>query len=320
MGEGGCMPGTTGSQSCGMCGTQVTHCDASCHNVPFGSCTGEGICTPGATTTTAMGCPSGQMHQVQCDASCGYTIEITPCAATRPVDVTFVLDVTGSNSSALSAAITPLQNDCIAPLLALTGVQVGVSFMAEFPNPTYGVAGDRPFQGGIEPTTVYGNLTSAIAARPTMNGNDAYDATIPAISMLVGGTTENSALPLSCSVGRIGGGCWRSGAARVIVIHSDSPMHGGPFTTGPGVDMPYAGIAPIPAQWPAVQAAMSAQAVTLVWLDSTSFGSTTSSAQMGRMLSDLGQPATNRHVTGSAAEVSTACTQLVAQVRTLAGL
>ena len=87
--------------------------------------------------------------------------------------------------------------------------------------------------------------------------------------------------------------------------------------TGAGLVAPYMGITPAPAQWPAVEAQFLAQGVTLVWLDSGRGGPT---AQLSRMLSDLGEPASNHHSVVDDTALMAACSQITAQVRTLAGL
>jgi hypothetical protein len=315
MGEGGCMPGTTGSATCGMCGMQVTHCDATCQSVPFGSCTGEGVCAPGSTMRTATGCPAGQTRVMQCDAACGYTVEVSPCGATRPVDVMFILDATGSNSSALAAAIPSFNNDCVAPLLALgSQIQVGVSYMGEFPVTPYGIAGDRPFAAGVEPGSSASAIATNLTARPMYNGSDGEDATLAALSMLSGGAAQMSSTPFVCSSGRVSGGCWRTGSARIIVVHSDSPMHGGPLST-----VAYSGISPVPPSLATVESQLMAQGIQIVWFDSTMFGGN-STPEFMQILAMLGQPPTDLHPTTSAGAVTTACGQLVTQVRTIAGL
>jgi len=320
---GACAPGTTGMLACGHCGMQPAHCDTTCHYVAAGACTGEGVCAPGTTTITATGCPAGQMHQVQCDATCAYGTELTPCATSRPVDVTFVLDITGSNSTNLANAISPIETSCIMPLLALTGVSVGISFTGEYPATCCGETTNHPFLGGIEPTTDYAMIMATINARASMSGGDLYDGTLAPLSMLSGGPVEYASTPVTCSAGRVAGGCWRSGAARVVVIHTDSPIHGGPLATGTGIDMPYTGVTftPTPATWTTVLPQMTSQAIQLVWFDTATTGAgDAATPQFTRMLNDLGQPATNLHATIGTAAVTTACGQLVAQVRTMAGL
>lgn len=322
-GEGTCMPGTTGTRACGNCGTQTTLCDASCQPVPGGACAGEGVCAPGAMMSTAVGCPAGQTRVVACGSTCDYTVDVSPCAASHPVDVTVVLDITGSNMAALSDAIAPIRNDCIAPLLAIPDVNVGISFTGEYPITVgaFGEADNHPFIGGVEPTTDATRIAGAITGRGMMTGGDYYDGTLAPLWMLSGGAMELGAIPLTCSTGRTPGGCWRPGAARVVVIHTDSPIHGGPvpMPTGAGVAMPYTGVTPQPVEWPAVRAQLQAQGVTIVWFDSTALAGEPT-MQFARILSDLGQPASDLHATRNAGAVTTACGQLVARVRTLAGL
>jgi hypothetical protein len=237
----------------------------------------------------------------------------------RTVDVTFVIDSTGSNETSLTADLPVMATRCIAPLLALRGVYVGVSYAGEFPVSPYGGAGDRPFEGGIEPTMSMTAISTELSGRPRWGGSDAQDSMVEALSMLNGGPVAMSATPLTCSGGRVAGGCWRMGAQRVIVVHTDSPIHNGPDPSSAGLLAPYSGISPAPAAWPNVRTRMlmSPQPV-LIWIDSDSGWPAT--GQFDEMLTDLGQPASDRHVAATSTAVGTACDAIVARVRTLAGL
>ena len=317
-GEGVCMPGTTGTQACGMCGEQRTLCTDRCAWVTSGACMDEGTCTPGTTTRTSTGCSPGQTRVLRCDEACAYTTVVEPCTTTRPVDVMLVLDSTGSNEGSLIADLPVIQSRCIAPLLGLTDVQVGVSYAGEFPVGSYGSTGDRPFEGGIEPTTSSGAISTELASRPRWNGADGQDSMVEALSVLSGGPVHPTALALTCSSGRVAGGCWRSGAERVIVVHTDSPIHNGPDPAGPGLLAPYSGISPAPATWPEVRTRMLASGTVLIWIDSES--GTPAPAQFDEMLTDLGQPLSDRHVAATSTAVGTACDAIVARVRAIAGL
>ncbi len=323
-GEGVCMPGTTGASACGMCGTQASRCTDTCTWIPSGTCSGEGSCTPGTTTRTSAGCPAGQTHLLRCSAACGYTEEVEACTASRPVDVTLVLDSTGSNETSLAADLPTIASRCVGPLLALRDVQVGVSYAGEYPVSPYGSAGtfgggaDRPFEGGIEPGTSAMALSTEVAGRPRFSGGDAQDALVEALSSLMGGPLATSSRALSCSPGRTDGGCWRTGAQRVFVVHTDSPIHNGPDPASTGLLVPYVGITPAPATWPELRTRMGGGGATLLLIDS---GSTSPApAQFDEMLTDLGQPLSDRHVAEGATAVGTACDAIVARVRTLAGL
>jgi hypothetical protein len=317
-GEGVCMPGTTGSESCGMCGTQTTRCTDTCTWATFGACTGEGGCMPGTTTRTGAGCAAGQTRVLRCDAACGYTEEVSPCSSARNVDVTLLLEQAGSNSPAVTADLPTITTRCIMPLLALSGVNVGVSYFADFPVATYGGTGDRPFEGGIEPTGSASAIAAELMSRPSFGGSDAPEATVEALSVLAGGALPSTAAGLSCSVGRAAGGCWRSSAARVVVVHTDSPIHNGPDPAGPGLYSPYTGITPAPAQWPAVRDALRTSDTTVVFLDSDA--SSPAPSQYDEMLTDLGQPLSDHHYTATSTDVGTACDAIVARVRAIAGL
>jgi len=325
-GEGVCMPGTMGTESCGMCGTQTTRCTDTCTWTTFGACMAEGSCMPGTTTRTSAGCGAGQTRVLRCSAACGFTEEVSPCSSARNVDVTLLLEQAGSNSSEVTADLPTLTSRCIMPLLALSGVNVGVSYFADFPISPYGSAGsgfpttmaDRPFEGGIEPTGSASAIATEVMSRPSFSGGDAPEATVEALAILGGSPLPSSATGLSCSVGRAAGGCWRSSAARVVVMHTDSPIHNGPNPTGTGLYSPYTGITPAPAQWPAVRDALRASGTTLIVLDSAS--PSPAPAQFDAMLTDLGQPLTDRLDISTTSAVGTACDAVVARVRAIAGL
>ena len=314
-GEGVCMPGTTSSTSCGMCGTQTLRCSATCAYIPFGACGGEGTCVPGTTQRTTAGCAAGASRILQCDPACGYTIEVSPCGTPPAVDVTFLLDMTGSNLGSVSDDLPTITSRCITPLLAFPDVRVGASYAGEFPVSPYGITGDRPFEGGIEPSASAAAIATELTGRTTFSGSDASDSMVEALSVLAGGTLATSALPLTCSAGRVAGGCWRPLARRVIVIHTDSAIHQGPDVTGPGIYDPYAGITPTPATWPAVRTRLVTDGTLVIWLDSGALAP--GPAQYDEMLTDLAQPLTDHHLAATSTAVGTACDAIVARVRAI---
>jgi hypothetical protein len=273
---------------------------------------------PGTTTRTGAGCAAGQTRVLRCDAACGYTEEVSPCSSARNVDVTILLEETGSNRSSITNDLPTITSRCIMPLLALGGVNVGVSYFGDFPVDPHGLTGDRPFEGGLEPTGSSTAIATELTMRPVFNGNDAPEATVEALSVLAGGALPPTASGLSCSVGRVAGGCWRSGAARVVVMHTDSTAHNGPDPAGAGLYSPYTAVSPAPAQWPAVRDALRTSGTTVVFLDSDA--SSPAPSQYDEMLTDLGQPLSDHHVVATSTAVGTACDAIVARVRAIAGL
>jgi hypothetical protein len=320
-GEGVCLPGTAGSSSCGMCGTQTTHCTEACVWSAFGSCSGEGTCVLGTTTRTSAGCPAGQMQTLQCDASCGYSIIASACAASA-VDVVLLLDQTGSNLGDVTAMLPTLRTRLIAPLLGMTGVEVGIAYSGEFPIAPYGYDGDRPFEGGIEPGTSLSAIDTELASRPALSGGDSGDATVEALSVLAGGPLASSSIAMVCSSGG-GGGCWRSGARRVVVIFTDSEIHEGPDpATAGALYLPYSGISPAPATWTSVRSALLASGTLLFWIDANA--PATASAQFDVTLRELGQPTSDHTHAGTpggavdATQTGTACDAIVLRIASLA--
>lgn len=311
-GEGVCVPGTTGSSPCGMCGTEPARCDDMCAWIPSGgACTGEGLCAPGEMTRTSAGCPAGETRPMTCGATCAFA-PAGACTAITPVDVTFLLDMTGSHARRVIDNAAALMARCIDPLLAVADVSVGVSYYADFPGSPWGSATDVPFRGGIEPTTTRTTIEPAVSAAPRYSGGDLPESTVEALSVLSGGAPPMEALPLTCSAGRVAGGCWRGGAQRVVVVMTDALAHNGPDPASAGLLNPY-GVAGR-ALWPDVQTQLTTDGTTLIVLLNSTSGTTR--GQYAEMVTDLSQPVANR-VNGTT--LGTGCDTVVTQVRAAIG-
>ncbi|UJR81563.1 hypothetical protein [Sandaracinus amylolyticus] len=310
--EGVCMPGTTGPVACGNCGTRTARCTASCQWDGSGTCAGEGVCAPGTITRSGALCPPMQTQRVQCTASCAYT-PLDACRSTVPVDVMVLLDVTGSHATYVRDNVTTFGTRLVAPLLAMDDVAVGVAWYADFPIDSYGSAGDHPFEGGVQPTRTRSEVDGAFAAVPQRGGNDLPESGIEALSILAGGTTPASAIPLVCSSGRTAGGCWRGGARRVVVIYTDASSHNGPSPTSTALHSPYTTI-PTAATWPTVRSRLLADGTLLLVLYRTNTDAD-AAGQYDEMLRDLGQPVTDRI---AADTIGPALDAVVARVRGIA--
>jgi len=186
-------------------------------------------------------------------------------------------------------------------------VNVGIAYSGEYPVSPYGSTGDQPFQSGIEPGTSASAISFELSGRPRFAGGDAGEATLDAFSMLSGGPVAFSATPFVCTAGRVAGGCWRPGARRVVVLHTDSAIHNLP------PEISYAGITPTPQSWPAVRTQLMSTGTVVMFIDAGSSG-----AQYDTILSDLGQPASDR--ISRIGDAGPACDAIVARVRALAGL
>lgn len=308
-------PGSTAPNTLARCDAGV--CSSAC--VPgYGDCdgnAGNGCETAVSANPSHCGscgtvCPSGQ----QClDGMCRTSV---------PVDVIILLDLTGSNTTALATSVPLFPSRLVAPLLAMSDVNVGVAYTAEFPNSPYGNTGDRPFQGAIEPTTVAMSVNNALTGRPAMFGGDASDGMIEGLAPLAGLPVHPASLAMTCSAGRVAGGCWRPGARRIIVLFTDDVFHDGPDPDA-GVSTlfdPYIGITPAPAVWPDVLAAMRSSATLLLFMNSNASGATsTGTPQYLRMLSELGQPTTDIYLSGTAANTGTAVDAIVARIQAIHG-
>jgi hypothetical protein len=87
--------------------------------------------------------------------------------------------------------------------------------------------------------------------------------------------------------------------------------------SGPGLADRYTKITPAPAEWPEVRMHMMADGLLPISLDGSWTGTTTR-LPFERVLSDLGQPATDRHSTQTVSERDAAFAAVVAQARALA--
>jgi hypothetical protein len=227
---------------------------------------------------------------VRCDDACGW-VEVSPCADITDVDVVLLFDMTGSHAFEIEALLPSLRTDVVDPLLAL-GAAVGVAAFADFNYSTYGAAGDAPFVGVSEPVLDSASVVAALAALPTMNGEDYSESGVEALSVLAGGPVSPYVLePMVCSAGRVAGGCWRPGAVHVIVLFTDAMSHNGPDPASAALYEPYIGIAPAPAEWPDVAPLLVADDVGLFvravfsWIPEPT-------PQYEEMVTDLGQSTT----------------------------
>jgi len=174
---------------------------------------------------------------------------------------------------------------------------------------------DRPFVGGVEPTTMAAAISASLMSAPRMNGNDLPESTVEGLSVLGGGAAPMSATPLACSSGRVAGGCWRPGARRVIVVYTDATSHNGPDPAGAGLYSAYTGTVGPNARWPDVAERLRADGVELIFLHHV--GNPDVREQIDEMLTDLGQPTSNRI---DATTLAPALTTAVSRVRAAAGL
>jgi hypothetical protein len=243
------------------------------------------------------------------------------CVAAIPVDVTLLLDVSGSTQATLRMAISALQTNLVAPLLALPGVNVGVSYTCDFPVSPYGSSGDRAFTGALQPITDITMVDAAINAWPMMAGGDTLDGMVPALGTLVGLPIDPTSQAITCMAGRVPGGCWRAGVQQVIVLFTDDEFHGGPLPTGTGLDGVYTGITPAPATWPSVLPAMRSAGTILLFMNANTMGTGAPGyPQWQRMLSDLGQPSTDVYPAYSTALALSGSDSVVARIHVIRGM
>lgn len=252
--------------ACGTCGEGIayTACDAHCmlHAAP---CTGTG-CTPGSHTRTTTGCPTGQYQDAVCTAACSPGTPSACMSFVPMVDVMITVDNTGSHTGVVMASAMTLAMDLVAPLEADMDVQVGVATFADFNAGGHGGSGDVPFIGQLAPTHDSAMVAAALAAIPAMGGGDLPESHVEALNDLADGTPHAMSRPFTCPVGTVGGGCWRPGAQRVIVVMTDAPGHSMPDGMGGLVDPYGSEVTPAAPTWASVQAALIATGTLVFYI------------------------------------------------------
>ncbi len=278
------------------------------------------------------GCEVGLQSDVNNCGTCGNVCALGNvcsagiCQTSSPVDVTILLDVSGSTNTIYTATATntilsTLQTRVVAPLLALSATDVGVSYTCDFPVSPYGGTGDRAFQGGLEPSTNAMSIDAAITGRPTtQSGGDTSDGMVEALGTLSGLPVHTTSLALTCSAGKIAGGCWRPGAKRVIILITDDEFHGGPDPASASLYDPYTLVSPAPQTWTTVLPAMQSSNTVLLIMNIHASGTTSPGApQYLKMLTNLGQPATDAFLANTNALFGTAADAVVARIKAIHG-
>jgi hypothetical protein len=117
---GGCIPGTTSTQSCGNCGTQTVTCSKYCAQT-FGSCTGQPVnsCVPLSLDFANAGCSTASTYkQRSCKTDCSWDNFSTACSA-PPAIIEVPPNVTQQSSTLVtlsaSKTITRLKDDTACP-------------------------------------------------------------------------------------------------------------------------------------------------------------------------------------------------------------
>jgi hypothetical protein len=308
--EGVCAPGTVSTMPCGMCGEQSVRCLADCTWMEMGECLGQGECAPGAERRTSMGCAPGETRLVRCDAGCDYTIEVSGCEATAPIDVLFLVDATASNWTYFQDQLAAFTASCVDPLLAIPDVAVGIAYYGDF--------GTTPetFVAGVE-LDLATSADIALSIQNTLSFGGGDDSTMEALYIVTGGTPQAGAIPFTCSSGRVAGGCWRAGADRVIAMHTNEFAKGGPDPNGTGVYSAW----PTGPDWTTVLPRLMSDGSSLFVLYDDDGFDAIAVPQYEEMVSDLGQPTSDVILEDDVEPgIDTACDALVARVRALAGL
>lgn len=241
-----CTPGATETAPCGdRCGTRTRSCRAD-GTWEDGRCEGEGRCVPGSIERRTCGTVE---VDVVCSAAC--ELEEPSCE----VDVVLLFDVTGSHSNLIQMTAPRILDQLAFPLLDTRIVHVGVAYFADYPFNPYGNGGDVPFGGQLQPSPDGDEVLRAIESLPRMGGSDLPESGIEALHQLAGGDPHDTSRPFDCADDREGGGCYRPGARRVVVMFTDITQHGLPTADGSGPVAPYAEFVGAP-EWDEVRERM----------------------------------------------------------------
>ena len=189
---GGCLPGTTVTESCGHCGTQTKTCSQYCAYA-LSACKGEPpmSCVPGSVDLSNAGCTTAATyHQRTCSSSCTFgNYGLTCDAAPTTIEVGPIVGNVSSTIATFTSAqtTTRLTGTCpTATLSAATVVTPYVYLKVHNPLATSVVVSvyDSLAPGGVVfPTLLasYGAATPAtdIARKACVKGvNDFGDDTL----------------------------------------------------------------------------------------------------------------------------------------------
>ncbi len=165
-------------------------------------------------------------------------------------DVFFVVDTTGSMGVAISNVRSSLSSTIVPAVAdAIADVQMGVGDFRDFPNGTYGDAGDWPYRLRQSMTTDIGAVQTALNSLAAGGGADGPEAMLEG---LIGGVTGTS-----CGTGTFGTACFRTDSHPIIVLVTDAPAH-----NNPSGDANYSGVAAH--GWSETVSAMTSESVKMV--------------------------------------------------------
>jgi hypothetical protein len=257
-----------------------------------------------------VNCPDGMTGEA-CDCvtnpSCGIPAEdyflilpfggepqvrdLTFGTAIRVADIFFVTDTTGS----MGGTLENVKRSVATPgtgLIDRIGVGIPDAWFGggqhdDFPFGSYGSPPDEPFILAIGMTDpgadgsgrdMVGTAFNAIALH---NGNDGAESQTEALYQIVTGegnmwTGPGGIYTMPRYVGDCldtgwGAPCFRDAALPIIILFTDICSHEDP-PGGPACDGPYAGIAPDPADWPTMIAALNARGAKFIGVNANSFG------------------------------------------------
>lgn len=194
-----------------------------------------------------------------------------PDARPPLVDLVVLAENTGSFTTErthLVATVATLLDALDAAALGWD-LALGVAAFGDFPVGTYGTAGDVVFEVLQAVTASTDLAVTALGAIADRNGADMPDGAVVALYLLATGSALEPYFSrvADCPTGYGGAVCFRPGAARLVLLISDSPMHNGPPD---GASDPYSasvlGLTMVPS-WPAATAALISENIRVIGLN-----------------------------------------------------
>ena len=239
LGEGPCTPGERSdeAEACGRCGRRFALCDRTC---AFGeersACEGEGFCEANAVLDVEVSsCRAGQAQVRRCLPGCARG-RFSECVAAPPVDIMVLVDLTQDMRAELPLFVEPLEALFVDLQERYPRVRMGLAGYQDVPAPEGSSIGgfrvDAPFLGILEPTDSPLELRLAYEALEARNGGDVRESAVEALAHLAGKTPLPSARPFTCTDVREGGGCWRPGSWRLVLLYTNARSHMGPGEEG----------------------------------------------------------------------------------------
>ncbi len=150
----------------------------------------------------------------------------------RKADVYFLIDTTGSMSSAIANVRASLSSSIIPAIRAeIADVEVGVGDFQDYCRNPFGGGGDYPYRHRQDISPDVSLSQNAVNRLRVGYGGDGPESYVPALYATVTGSGLSACGPgarSGCPAGRWGYPCFREGAVPIVVLIGDNEFHNGP--------------------------------------------------------------------------------------------